>query len=627
MDPGSPSMKNAPVESSDALTLAGDFEPATEEQWRAAVRGVLLRGRTDATDEEFADAFARRLVFHTEDGLDIEPLYDADDATPSGTPGFAPFVRSSHAAPVPWEIRQRVWCDVDGSSATTELEDGATGLLLEVGGSAGAAALERALEGVHLELAPISIATPGDVDGVTAAHLLADLWERRQVPSDDRCGTLGADPIGAWARSGGTTDLDAGLSAAASLTARIVDEAPSARSIVVDGTVWHDAGASAAQELAWNVAAAATHLRRLTDAGLDATAAARRLELRWSADADQFGTIAKLRAARRMWSRVAELAGLEPADRAAFQHVDCSRVMQTRYDTWVNALRTTVACFAAAIGGADAITTWPHDSLLRTGGSPLGRRVARNTQTILQLESNLARVVDPVGGSWYVEHLTDELARTAWTLLQDVESRGGIIDALADGTIEETLETVRDARATRVATRRRPLTGVSEFPDIDDPPPPTAEPSAEPASTPFPPLGLHRLSEGFEAQRARADRYEQHVGSRPAVFLATIGPQAASTARVTFAQNLFAAGGIRTTVGAVDDFDPQASAVACLCSSDDLYRAEADDAASRLRNVGAEHVYLAGRGLGIDGVDEEIGLGIDALDVLTRTLDRLGVDR
>jgi methylmalonyl-CoA mutase len=285
-----------------------------------------------------------------------------------------------------------------------------------------------------------------------------------------------------------------------------------------------------------------------------------------------------------------------------------------------------VACFAAGVGGADAVTIAPHDVLLQPGGSALGRRVARNTQSILLLESNLARVTDPAGGSWYVEHFTDDLARTAWAGVQEVEAAGGIASALTAGLVATHLERATSARHKVLATRRRQLTGLTEFPDIGEAAPPTSQPApTSPAGTPFPPLAPVRLADDFERQRERADRHATSTGQRPLVFVATLGPASAHTDRLTFAKNMFEVAGIRTQTGEVADFAGSGATVACLCSSNPIYQEHGANAAADLRAAGATRVYLAGRGLDIDGVDEEVGTGVDVLDALTRALDHLGV--
>jgi methylmalonyl-CoA mutase len=613
------------------LPLAAGFDAATRDDWMRAVRSVILKSKTHSDhendDAEFGAAFARQLVTKHDDGFEIQPLYDAADAPPPAPlPGIAPFVRGTHAAPIGWEIRQRVWPQVDGSSAVTELESGATGVLLELTAGIDASELARLLDGVYLDLAPVSLASPLGDDGVAGARLLAAHWEALGTPVEARRGTLGVDPIGAWARSGGIVDLDDAQASAAALVAELADLAPQARVLVADGAVWHDAGATDAQQLAWTIATASAYVRNLVDVGVGLEHAAGQLEFRWGVTADQFGTITTLRAARRLWARVAEIAGLAPPARRSFHHADGSRVMLTRYDVWTNALRSTVACFGAAYGGADAVTIWPHDSMRTSGGSPLGRRIARNTQTVLQYESNLARVADPAGGSWFVERLTDQLAQAAWAELRRIEAAGGIVAAVAAGDVHDRLAAARSSRQRRVATRARPLTGLSEFPDIDEQPPPPLEPATlDHAATAFEPLRLHRLADDFERQRARADAHAAVTGSRPTIFLATLGSPAESTARATFAKNMFEAGGILTVPGEPSQFASSGATVVCLSSNDANYRVRGEQVAAELRAAGATRIYAAGHALELDGVDEEVGVGSDVVDVIERALDALGV--
>lgn len=607
-----------------SLTLAASFDPGSRDQWLAEVRRVLLKGKPDATDEDFLSAFDKRLVTRTDDGIEIQPLYTAADA-PSDelNPGQAPFQRSTHAAPVPWQIRQRVWSGVQGSSALVELESGATGVLLTMDDDTD---LATALQGVLLDLAPVGLDVPSVPGQVRAARGLTAAWDAAAIAIDDRRGCLGLDALGCWARSGGVFDLATAMDDIADVVRDVAVAAPNAQSVVVNGTVWHDAGATEAQELGWTIAAGVWIVRQLVQRDVDLATATRSLEFRLAASDDQFLTIAKLRAARRLWARVAEAAGLPATEQAMHLTAETSQVMLTRYDTWVNTLRSTVACFAAAVGGADAITVLPHDALITEGGTALGRRVARNTQSILMLESHLARVVDPAGGSWFVESLTADLAEAAWVRVQESETDGGIVAQLESGVIEEALTNAMSARDSKVATRRIALTGLSEFPNVDEEPPAPLVPRVPPANTRFAPLTLHRLADDFEAQRGRAD-VQAAASERPVIYLATLGTASQSTARAGYAKNLFEAGGIRTVSGPVEAFADSGATVACLCSADPVYAESGQQAVADLKAAGATRIYLAGKGAGIDGVDEEVGLGCDVLDVLTRALDSLGVAR
>jgi methylmalonyl-CoA mutase len=341
--------------------------------------------------------------------------------------------------------------------------------------------------------------------------------------------------------------------------------------------------------------------------------------------ADQFLSIAKLRASRRIWDRIAELSGAGGDRPGQRQHAVTSAAMMTKRDPWVNLLRTTIACFAAAVGSADAITVAPFDSAI---GLPdeLARRIARNTQSILHDESSLARVLDAAGGSWYVESLTDQLAETAWAKFTAIERARGALAALDDGTIDRLIAAARSERAADIAHRRAPITGVSEYAFIDEKA--VARPSA-PVAPGGGVLTALRYAQDFEALRDRADA----APSCPVVFLAALGPAAAYRARVGFAVNLFQAGGIESVVGSgeVDDlvtaFRASGSTVACLCSANQLYPELAAPAAEALRAAGATHIWLAGPVGDTPGVDGYLFAGVDALAALSTTLDELGVAR
>ncbi|TGB12046.1 methylmalonyl-CoA mutase small subunit [Streptomyces sp. MZ04] len=609
----------------DGLTLAAEFPDATHEQWQRLVEGVLRKSGKDVSGSAAEEALSTAL----EDGLSTRPLYTAREAAPdAGFPGFAPFVRGGSAAgtaPSGWDVRQRhATTDPARTNETVlaDLENGVTSLWLGVGpGALPVSGLERALDGVYLDLAPVALDAGSEFE--PAARELFRLYEARGVAKDAARGTLGADPLGHEARTGERLD-----SAAAVELARVCErEYPNLRALTVDALPYHEAGGSAAQELGASLATAVSCLRELTEAGLSVEAACAQLEFRYAATADQFLTIAKLRAARRLWARVAEVCGAPQAG-AQRQHAVTSPVMMSRRDPWVNMLRTTVACLGAGVGGADAVTVLPFDHSL---GLPdaFARRIARNTSTILLEESHLARVIDPAGGSWYVERLTDELAHAAWEFFQEIEAAGGQAAALRSGLIGERLAATWAKRGKKLATRREPITGVSEFPNLTERP---VEREASPAE---PSGGLPRVrrDEAYETLRARSDAHLAATEARPRVFLAALGPAAAHTARASFAANLFQAGGIEAVhdpvsvdaTTAAEAFKASGAAVACLCSSDARYEEQADEVARALKSAGAQRVFLAGRPAEYADVDAYVFAGCDAVSVLSSTLDHMGV--
>lgn len=620
------------------LGLAAEFPGVTRDQWRDLVAGVLRKTGRQELPEPVEEALRRPVA----PGITVAPLYTAEDAgdlpTSVGVPGLPPFVRGSRAGasgaaggpdgdvPGGWDVRQRHAhpdVAVTKEAIAADLENGVTSLWLVVGdGAIPADRLGDVLADVYLDLAPVSVS-----GGTVAAEAFLDLVEARSDTDPPLApgGSLGLDPLGQHAASGQAQDLGglAGL-------ARRAAAHPDLRSVVVDGTVFADAGASAVEELGCSLAAGVAYLRALTGSGLGVDEAFGQLEFRYSASADQFTTIAALRAARRLWDRVGEVSGASPEARGQRQHAVTSSVMTTKRDPWVNMLRTTVACFAAGVGGADAVTVQPFDAALGLPDS-FARRIARNTQSLLVEEGHLARVLDPAGGSWYVESLTDQLAREAWDWFTEIERAGGLAAALDSGLVRDRIAVAWDARAKRLATRADAITGVSEFPNLAEKLPerqPAVSPMARrsAAGDPHPGGGLLRVraAQEYEALRDAADA----VGERPAVYLATIGPIARHTARASFAGNLFQAGGLATP--AADGADGLAGAgttVACICGTDKDYAESAAPLAAALKEAGATQVWLAGKpDLAVDGVDGYVYAGCDALDVLRTVHAQLGLE-
>jgi methylmalonyl-CoA mutase len=613
------------------LGLAAEFPVATRDEWRELVAGVLRKAGREDLPEPVEEALRRPVAT----GVTVAPLYTAADAadlpTAVGVPGLPPFVRGSRAsggpagsaevtasggaeggAPGGWDIRQRHAhpdVAVTKEAIAADLENGVTSLWLVVGdGAVPADRLGDVLADVYLDLAPVGVS-----GGTAAAEAFLDLVDGR----DDLApgGSLGLDPLGEHAASGQAQDLS-GLADLARRAAAHRD----LRTVVVDGTVFADAGASAVEELGCSLAAGVAYLRALTDGGLGVDEAFGQLEFRYSASADQFTTIASLRAARRLWDRVGEVSGASPEVRGQHQHAVTSSVMTTRRDPWVNMLRTTVACFAAGVGGADAVTVQPFDAAL---GLPdaFARRIARNTQSLLVEEGHLARVLDPAGGSWYVESLTDELARAAWDWFTEIERAGGLAAALDSGLVRDRIATAWDARAARLATRAEAITGVSEFPNLTE-----KLPQRQPAAQLHATGGLPRVrvAQEYEALRDAADA----AGERPQVYLATIGPIARHTARAGFAGNLFQAGGLATPAGdGAGGLGDAGTTVACICGTDKDYAEQAAALAAALKDAGATHVWLAGKpDLAVDGVDGYVYAGCDALDVLRTVHAQLGLE-
>ena len=619
----------------DNLELAAGFNGHDEAPWRAAI-DKILKG---------AD-FDKRLVSKTADGIALQPLYkQAADATP---------LASAHTGH-PWQLAQRVdHPDPQAANrfALDDLANGAGTLVLVSADSFtargfGASALtpdtldiifaDVALEmiGVRLEAGP---------SAVDAAKAFAAFASKRGVKPAETSIAFNLAPLTDFMTAGIlASDWPATATTLATAVKDLTGQGFAGPFISCDARPVSEAGGSEAQELAVAIAAAVEYLRALEANGVTLTDAAAAISFTLPIDAAQFEGVAKLRALRKLWSRVRHASSL--ADEPVHIHAETAWRMATRRDPGVNMLRTTMATFIAGIGGADSLTVLPYTL---ASGLPDGfaRRIARNTQSILTEESNLFRVTDPAAGSGAIEALTDELCRAAWAIFQDVEREGGLVASLNKASIQDRIAATAAERAKRLATRREPLTGTSEFPQIEEPKSGgllAIEPQPRIAVTGgalvITPLSSHRLSEAYEALRDAADAHAAKPGARPSVFLANLGPIAEHNARALWITNLLAAGGIAVMTN--DGFTASAdvgkafadsgATVACICSNDANYETLGEAAAMALRTAGATHVMLAGRpgdnemGLRAAGVDEFLHVGVDVLASLGGLHEKLGI--
>lgn len=600
------------------------FPSATEADWRAAV-DLALKGKP----------FEKTLVGRTADGLRIEPLYArADKAVPLAgrVPG------------APWAVVQRL-DHPDPEHANTQaledLEGGASGLALilagapraRFGGLAGdlAGDLSRALDGVMLDLISTRIES-APFASRAAALAFASLVATRKLDPAGLDVDFGLDPIGDAAATGDVDVARASLPEVGLIAKDLISRGfLAARFARADGRAIHDAGGTHAQELGFALACALAYLRSMEASGIDLDTARRGVGFLLAADADQFATTAKFRAMRHLWARVEEACALAPRPVAIAG--ETSWRMTAAVDPAVNWLRATLACFAAGTAGANAITVLPWTMAI---GLPdaFARRIARNTQSILLEESHLHRVADPAAGSGGIEALTMGLAEAAWAAFQRIETAGGALVALATGLVQGEVAKARADSQHDIATRRAPLVGASDFPNLAEKPPEVL--SSEPAPLAAGPRALPaiRLSAPFEALRTAA----RSLAGPAKVHLAALGPVSATMARATFAKNLFEAGGLSVAMpdGEADlarmgdAFRESGAWIACLCSSDEIYAQQAADAARALRNAGARFVWLAGRpgeqeaAWRAAGVDEFIFVGRNVLECLSVAHAALG---
>jgi methylmalonyl-CoA mutase len=465
--------------------LLGDFSKPSYEQWR------------ELAEEQLGGApFEKKLVTRTPEGISLQPIYTRDDVRDlphrEEIPGFGSFVRGVSAGEYvtqPWFIAQELPMSTPAEFNAAVLNDldrgqSALNILLDIAtangkdpdqagdyevGACGVSLtmlqdFERALKGVHLEMVPLFIQS--GVGAAPVAAMIYALLRKRGQSAAVLQGGFDMDPLGVLARSGTLpVSLKGAYREMALLVKHQAGKAPGLRTVGVSGLPYADGGASATEELAAVLGTAAEYLRKLLEAGVPVDIAARSLRFTFSAGADFFMTIAKLRAARMLWAKVARAFGAGDEAARMVMHVRTGLWDKTKFDPYVNMLRTTTEAFSGVVGGADSMHSGAFDEILRVPDR-FSRRIARNTQIILQEECDLTHVIDPAGGSYFVEKLTHEVAEASWKLFQEIEGKGGMLSALESGWVQEKVNNTRKERQKKLAQRRDAQVGTNMYANV-----------------------------------------------------------------------------------------------------------------------------------------------------------------
>ncbi len=631
-------------------THFADFPAATDADWR------------QAAEEGLAGAsFEKKLITRTPEGIDLQPIYSRADgeklSLPEAWPGLAPYVRGvdalgsrangwficqepgsrnhgefnaalrhdllrgQNAVSLPLDTATRLGLDPESAQSSEVADRGLSLTTVEE--------VESVLRGVDISAVPLFVSAGLAALPITA--LLTSWLTRQGQPAGALNGAVLADPFSEWLRRGNLpVSLDKAYDDMALLTQWANKDQLRLRTVGVDAGLWAEAGASAVQELAFGLATGVHYLHALHRRKISADKAGPRFLFTYSLGSNLFMEIAKLRAARLLWARVIEAAGGGTAAQRLVCHGRTTRWNKTMLDQHVNLLRTTTEAFAGIVGGCSGLQVGAFDECHRTPDE-FSQRLARNIQIILAEECQLSRVVDPAGGSWYIETLTRQLAEKAWTLFQDIARKGGMAAAIHEGFPQTLVEKTANDRLSAVESRRDSVIGTNLQPNLREKPvaveisavrpvtartqpdagarialarlmscDPTVLPSeiqtafAQGASLGAVTAALastgdaaptvkkvtaRRRAEPFEALRRRSEAFLSRTGARPKAFLATMGPRKQHAARADFSSGFFAAGGFETIPN--KGFDtPEAAAEAAiksgapiviLCSTDETY--------------------------------------------------------
>lgn len=535
--------------------LFQDFAVPTYDEWRQAAEASLK-----------GVPFDKKLLTRTYEGVVLQPLYfPADVAHQYTLPGHPPYVRGTDVAGSEWSIIQDIPYDSPESfnaALRHDLENGQTAVQLPEITSL--EELEKALDGVDLTTLPLFIRVGASPSAMVS---VLETWMAKRGYTDLH-GCIQADPLGALVR-GETVDVAQAYDDIAQAMTWAADHAPSLDVVTVDSTRYHDGGGHAVQELAYAVATGVAYVRAMLDRGIDTI----RIPFEYAVGVEFFMEVAKLRAARLLWSQIMDAFG-QPEPSITIRVRSALR-NKTMYDPYVNMLRTTVESLAGAVSGVDGMTIAPFDTVIRPPDE-FSRRVARNQQLILRDECNLAHLIDPAGGSWYVEYLTDELAKRAWALFQEIEAAGGMLAVLEAGTPQEHIAEVARARATNLANRRDRQVGINIYANVQETRLPGERVPQTPATGQIEPVPVRRTAEAFEVLRAAADSYTERTGQRPQIFMANIGEY---RLRADFTVGFYAPGGFEmlNNDGFATPEDTAEAALASgapalvICSTDDAY--------------------------------------------------------
>lgn len=601
------------------------FSPTSTEDWKGKIT-VDLKG---------AD-FDKKLVWRTNEGFNVQPFYRREDlkglAHMGTLPGQFPFVRGTRDNN-DWLIRQQI----EGANpaeinreAIHVIDRGVDSIGIKLNRETTAADLETILKDINLKKVEVNISCCNGKAAEIAA-ILVDYIKANGLENDFR-GSIGFDPFKRLLRHG--LAFPKNIKDEAIKLYNTVKEIKNLRCFVVDSNLLNNAGAYITQELGYALAWGAEWMTILTEAGLTPCEVAGRIKFNMGISSNYFMELAKFRAARMLWAEIVKAYGAEEECCKMMVHAVTSQFNQTIYDAHVNLLRSQTETMSAALAGVDSIETLPFD-LQYKQSDEFSERIARNQQLLLREESHLNKVVDPAGGSYYIETLTASIAEVAWKLFNEVEEQGGFLTLLEKGEVQKKVNESGVKRHTDVARRKEILLGTNQYPNFNEKALDKIEKSGEACGCgckndevvdgAVEALVFDRAASQFEQLRLDTER----SGKRPKVFMLTIGNLAMRLARAQFSANFFGCAGyeiidnigFKTVKEGVDAAIEKGADVVVLCSSDDEYAEFAPEAYKELN--GRAMFVVAGapacmEDLKAQGIEEFIHVRVNVLDTLVK---------
>lgn len=624
----------------ERVLLFDDFPSVSKESWKKEAEKRV----------SYKD-----LIWHTEDGIEVEPFYTEEEARDffpgkAPLPGEFPFVRGTSKKDNSWLLTEEIKLTTPketGAAALAAIEGGADSLTFIPQAEMKRKALETFLKDIDPLHISINFALKDNPEKTCA--LFVSSCAKKGIDTRELSGGAFFDPLSHLPGHGSpATPIDENVDKIAEAIGYLSDAAPGYAAFSVKSSTFKDSGATITQELAFTIAAAVEYLVMLRQKGVDTDSACRHLVFSFSTGSSYFAEIAKLRAARALWANVAQQFCPASAESAKMRiHCRTTAFNKTIYDPHTNILRTALEAMASVIGGTDSLTVEPFDAHYREPDG-FSRRVARNIQLLTKNESHLDAVTDPGGGSYHIERLTQSISQKSLELFQEIERKGGYLECLKSGFIQNAVEDSRKKVLSDISRRKKTLVGTNEFPNLlekmtgDIRKTLPAEKETNGSAPAVAPLTESRAAQVFEKIRLLSEESAERTGEAPKVFLLHLSDSPQTVARSVFSMNFFGCGGFAIVDGAENPGIDEGIAAALrenplavvICGSDKDYEQSAENAARKLKDRGAEiKIVVPGGGQGgreslaQAGVDDFINADSDVRGMLERYQQLLFSDK